>query len=242
MPASHHPDIGLTRAPHTGGVSVVLVVDDEPGIVEVLTAYLRRDGFEVVAAGDGLQALDVARQTLPDLVLLDLMLPGLDGYEVFRELRRDGDMPVIMLSAKTEDTDKLVGLGLGADDYVTKPFNPQEVVARVKNLLRRTAAPTQRRVLRAAGLECDLDARVAAEHGRQLELTALEFDLLATFMARPGVVFTREQLLERCWDSHYGEARVIDVHIANLRKKIEDDPARPQHLLTVRGVGYKLVT
>ena len=242
MPASHHPHIGLTQVRHTGDVSVVLVVDDEPGIVEILTAYLQRDGFEVVAAGDGIQALETARQIRPDLVVLDLTLPGLDGYEVFRELRRDGDMPVIMLTAKTEDTDKLVGLGLGADDYVTKPFNPQEVVARAKAVLRRTAAAPERRILRAAGLECDLDARVAAKHGRQLELTALEFDLLATFLARPGMVFTREQLLERCWGTRYGEARVVDVHIANLRKKIEDHPAPPQHLLTVRGVGYKFST
>ena len=226
-------------------MTLVLVVDDEPNIVRILTAYLEREGFQVIAAGDGIEAVDVARRRRPDLVVLDLMLPELDGLEACRRLRQESDMPVLMLTARNEDIDKLVGLHLGADDYVTKPFNPREVVARVKAILRRSRGDGARRVLRASSMELDPEARVASKNGVELGLTALEFDLLATFMARPGRVWTREELLDRCWregrlDQHPGDARLVDVHIANLRKKLEDEPGSPRLLQTIRGVGYKL--
>jgi two-component system response regulator ResD len=227
-------------------VPLVLIADDEPNIIRILTAYLQREGFEVLTAGSGDVALELTLSRMPDLVVLDLMLPGLDGIEVCRQLRRRGDLPVLMLTARSDDSDKLVGLAVGADDYVTKPFNPAEVVARVQAILRRTRGPAAHRLLRAGPLDVDLDTRVATKGGRELELTALEFDLLATLLERPGVVWTRDQLLDRCWDSgttgrYYGESRVVDVHVANLRKKIEHDPGQPELLRTVRGVGYKLV-
>ena len=225
---------------------LVLVADDEPNIVRILTAYLQREGFDVLTAGSGDIALELALARVPDLVVLDLMLPGLDGIEVCRELRRRSEIPVLMLTARSEDSDKLVGLAVGADDYVTKPFNAAEVVARVQAILRRTRSPAAHRVLRAGPLEVDLDTHVATKNGHELDLTALEFDLLATLLERPGVVWTRDQLLDRCWDSgtngrYHGESRVVDVHVANLRRKIEDDPGRPELLRTIRGVGYKLV-
>ena len=229
---------------YSRSVSLVLVVDDEPNIVRIVSAYLERDGFDVLTAADGRRALEVARERQPDLVVLDLMLPELDGLEVCRQLRRESDVPILMLTARSEDSDTLVGLGIGADDYLTKPFNPAEVAARVKAILRRARVPAVQRVLRVGPLEVDLDARVATKHGREVALTALEFDLLATFMQRPGVVLSREQLLDRCWDAqrHYGGLRVVDVHVANLRKKVEDEPGDPALLQTVRGVGYKLVS
>jgi DNA-binding response OmpR family regulator len=225
---------------------LILVVDDDPNIVRILTGYLKQGGFEVLTAGDGLAAMDLARRRRPDLVVLDLMLPQLDGLEVCRRLRQDSDVPVLMLTARSEDTDKLVGLHVGADDYVTKPFNPREVVARVTAILRRSSAAGGTPVLREPPLELDPDARLARKSGADLGLTALEFDLLATFMARPGRVWTREELLDRCWgairlEQHPGDPRVVDVHIANLRKKLEDEPANPRLLQTVRGVGYKFV-
>jgi DNA-binding response OmpR family regulator len=227
-------------------MALVLIVDDEPNIVRILTAYLEQGGFQVVSAGDGLTALDLARRRRPDLVVLDLMLPELDGLEVCRRLRQDSDVPVLMLTARVEDADKLVGLHLGADDYVTKPFNPREIVARVTAILRRGRTSSTGRVLRVPPLELDPETRLASKNGDDLGLTALEFDLLATFMARPGRVWSREELLDRCWgsgrlDQHPDDPRVIDVHIANLRKKLEDEPGNPLLLQTVRGVGYKLV-
>lgn len=220
----------------------VLVVDDEPNIVRILSGYLEQDGFEVLTALDGDAALRLAKQAHPDLVVLDLMLPGRDGIEICQELRRDSDVPVLMLTARSDDADKLVGLAVGADDYVTKPFNPREIVARIKAILRRTDGRASRPVLRVGALKIDTDARAVYKEGQELAVTALEFDLLAVLAERSGRVWSRRQLLERCWaDQYYGDERVVDVHVANLRKKIEDDPGDPKLLKTARGAGYKLV-
>jgi DNA-binding response OmpR family regulator len=219
----------------------ILVVDDEPKIVRVVKAYLEKEGFQVLDAHDGRLALEMARRERPALVVLDLMLPEIPGWDVCRTLRRESDVPVIMLTARDEDTDKIVGLELGADDYLTKPFNPKELVARVRAILRRVGrAPTEARVLGAGDLRIDVEKREVRAGGREVRLTPTEFDLLVALAERPGRVWTREQLLERVLGgSSEGYDRAIDSHIKNLRQKIEPDPRKPRYLLTAFGVGYK---
>ena len=222
------------------------MVDDEASVRQLVNSYLKREGYQVLEAADGVTALKLARTEHPDLVVLDLMIPGMDGLEVCRILRSESDIFVIMLTARTEETDKLLGLGLGADDYLIKPFSPRELVARVKAILRRgqsTAAAPGRAVLRVGDIEIDPGRYVATVAGRKLELTAREFEILSQLAARPGMVFTREKLLEQVWGyNFFGDPRVVDVHVAKLRKKVEKDPAQPQYIKTVRGVGYKLET
>ncbi len=222
----------------------VLVVDDEKKIRDLLTAYLRADGFEVAEASDGVEALARARKTEPDLVILDVMMPGMDGIEVLRELRKTSDVFVMMLTARAEETDKLIGLSVGADDYLTKPFSPRELVARAKAILRRGRERTMadEELLRFENLTVDLSKREVTRGRATCDLTALEFDLLAAMASAPGRVFSRRQLVERVWGwDFFGDERVVDVHIRNLRKALGDDATDPEVIGTVRGVGYKLV-
>jgi DNA-binding response OmpR family regulator len=222
----------------------VLVVDDEERIRSLVGSYLRAEGFEVDEAATGEEALTKIRTRQPDLVILDVRLPGVDGFEALRELRRDSEVYVIMLTARTEEADKLVGLAVGADDYVTKPFSPRELVARVKAVLRRGREPERadEELLRLEGLEVDLARRQVHRDSEAVELTALEFDLLAALASAPGRVFTRHQLIERVWGwDFFGDERVVDVHIRNLRRALGDTADDPQFIGTVRGVGYKLV-
>ena len=222
----------------------ILVVDDEVQIVRVLRGYLEKAGFAVLTANDGREGLRLARQERPDLVILDLMLPGMDGLDVCRALRKDSELPIIMLTARVEETDRLIGLELGADDYVTKPFSPREVVARVRAVLRRTrpdAPRAQDEVLRLGELRLDTSRRMLAAGQRQVELTPSEFEILRVMLSSPGRVFSRAQLLEAAQGVTYeGYERTIDTHIKNLRHKIEEHPRRPRYLLTVHGVGYKI--
>ncbi|MBI5839829.1 MAG: response regulator transcription factor [Chloroflexi bacterium] len=220
----------------------ILVVDDELEIVKLVRAYLERAGFAVVTANEGSQALAVFRHERPNLVVLDLNLPGMDGLDVCRALRRDSDVPIIMLTARIEETDRLIGLELGADDYILKPFSPREVVARVRTVLRRAeGTPVRPEVISAGGVRLDLSQRAASLNDQPLELTAMEFDLLALLIEHPGQVFTRLQLLERAQGTAYeGYERTIDVHIKNLRKKLGDDSQDSHIIETVRGVGYRL--
>jgi len=217
----------------------ILVVDDEPEIVKLVRAYLEHAGFAVVIANEGNQALAVFRRERPNLVILDLNLPGLDGLDVCRALRRDTDIPIIMLTARLEETDRLIGLELGADDYVVKPFSPREIVARVRAVLRRAeGTPVRPEVISTAGVTLDLTQRIATNNGQPLELTTMEFDLLALLAEHPGQVFSRLQLLERTQDTAYeGYERTIDAHVKNLRRKLGDDPRNPRYLVTVTGVG-----
>jgi DNA-binding response OmpR family regulator len=219
----------------------VLVVDDEPMVREVLARYLAREGFDVETADDGEEALDRFGAHAPDLVLLDLMLPRIDGLEVFRRMRAETEVPVIMLTARGQETDRIVGLDLGADDYVTKPFSPREVVSRVRAVLRRTgASPAGHPVLQAGELEVDLGRHEVRKAGETVRLTRKEFDLLAHLMESPGMTFTRTQLLEDVWDFAWdGDSATVTVHVRRVREKIEDDPSNPTHLVTVWGVGYR---
>ena len=222
----------------------VLVVDDEVRLVELVAGYLRKEGFEVITAFDGSTALDLAREHDPDLVVLDVMLPGMDGVEVCRELRRFSDAYVIMLTARTEEIDKIVALSVGADDYLTKPFSPRELVARVRAMLRRPRAEKHAGVGEAAsqqfgGLTIDHGRHQVSVGGEPIPLTAREFSLLATMAAHPGFVFTRSQLLEQVWGDEYYDDHVVDVHVSNLRKKLEAGSSSPRYLETVRGVGYR---
>ena len=221
----------------------VLVVDDEPPIVELVRGYLVREGWEVVVASDGPDALAVARNTVPDVVILDVMLPGFDGIEVCRRLRTFSDAYVLMLTARGEEVDRIVGLTVGADDYLVKPFSPRELVARIRALLRRPRGhtPVTRGAL-AAGLEIDEPRRLVRVDEAPVDLTALEFDLLALLASDPGIVVRRSSLLERLWGSEFvADDHLVDVHVANLRRKLGDDPASPRFIETVRGVGYRLV-
>jgi two-component system, OmpR family, alkaline phosphatase synthesis response regulator PhoP len=224
-------------------VRTVLVVDDEPEIVRILRDYLERAGFAVLTASDGEAAVAAARRQRPDLVVLDLTLPSLDGLDVARALRRDGEVPIIMLTARTEESDRVVGLELGADDYVAKPFSPRELVARVRAVLRRVdAAQSHGDVVRVGdAIELDVPRMETSVDGHRVELTATEFQLLLHMARQPGRVFTRAQLL----DAVHGVAvesyeRAIDAHVKNIRRKIEHDPHVPRHLQTVFGVGYRL--
>jgi len=220
--------------------STILVVDDEKNIVELLKLYLGREGYQVETAYTGQGALDKARTTRPALILLDLMLPDLDGFEVCRHLRKGSDVPIIMLTARGEDVDKVVGLELGADDYVTKPFNPREVIARVKAVLRRYGAgDALQDVICVGDLKIDVARREVSVGERKVELRAKEFDLLAVLARHPGVVFSREKLLNLVWGyDYYGDTRTIDVHVTWLRDKLGGSSAQIQ---TVWGIGYKLV-
>lgn len=225
----------------------VLVVDDEAAIRDLVRGYLEREGFEVTEAGDGPAALELARSLRPDVVVLDLMLPGIDGLEICRRLRAFTDAYVIMLTARSEEIDRIVGLSVGADDYLIKPFSPRELVARIRALLRRPRASRTGPAGEQAGalvhgeLAVDLRRRTVRMAGRPIELTPIEFALLAALVGEPGIVLTRQQLLDRVWGlDFYGVDHVVDVHFGNLRRKLGDDPARPTHIETVRGVGYRL--
>ena len=219
----------------------VLVVEDEAKIARTLRLYLEQAGYLVVAIQDGAQALPAFRHERPDLVILDLLLPHTDGWEICRQIRRESGTPIIMLTARSEEADKLIGLELGADDYVTKPFSPREVVARVRVVLRRSRGLVQPpQIIRTGELLIDLDTRTASVSAHPIELTPIEFDLLSTLARHPGQVFTRLQLLEATQGSvSEGYERTIDQHIKNLRAKFGDDARRPRYILTVFGVGYK---
>ncbi len=218
----------------------MLLVEDDPSIREIAALGLKQAGFRVSTAADGRDALVDFRQRPFDLVVLDLMLPALDGYEVCREIRRESRVPIIMLSAKSDTVDVVVGLELGADDYVTKPFDMAELVARVRAALRRTAEPPAEAVITANGVEIDAGAFRVRRNGEEVPLTATEFRLLLELARRPGQVFTRELLLERVWNYDYlGDSRLVDVAVQRLRSKVEDDPKQPRFIKTVRGVGYR---
>ncbi len=219
----------------------ILVVDDEPSIVGTLKAYLEQEGYAVHVASDGPAALKAARTFKPDLIVLDVMLPGMDGIEVLQQLRRESDVYVVLLTARSEETDKIVGLSVGADDYVTKPFSPRELVARIKAVLRRGRGGANREpVLAFRRLRIDPGARRAYKDDAPLDLTAIEFDLLHALARHRGLVLGREQLIEQVWGTdYYGDERVVDVHLGHLRRKVEDDPANPTLVVTVRGAGYR---
>jgi DNA-binding response OmpR family regulator len=222
-------------------MSRVLVVDDDPGIVKVVRAYLEQAGFEVSVAYDGKKAMQITRNERPDLVILDLMLPEMDGWDVCRALRKESDVPIIMLTARVEESDKLIGLELGADDYVTKPFSPRELVARVRSVLRRVGGmPSRAERFSRGEITIDLSRHSVEARGEAVDLTPTEFGLLATLMEDPGRAFTRSQLLQSVQGYAYeGYERTIDVHVKNLRQKIEIDPANPARIKTVYGIGYK---
>ena len=214
----------------------ILVIDDEPEIVVICRDYLHASGFEVITAADGMQGLAQARQHKPDLVILDLMLPGMDGLDVCRSLRHDGNIPIIMLTARIEEADRLVGLELGADDYITKPFSPRELVARVRTVLRRASGDTSSDIIRAGEITLDRTRYQASFPDRSITLTPTEFELLATLMSQPGRIFTRAQLLNAvrgvAFESY---ERAVDSHVRNLRRKLEPG----DYIVTVHGVGYK---
>jgi DNA-binding response OmpR family regulator len=220
----------------------ILVVDDEPNIVELVKYNLSREGYEVITSYDGHDAVEKAKAAAPDLVVLDLMLPYVDGLEVCRVLRRDSSVPILMLTAKDTEQDRVLGLELGADDYVTKPFSPRELVARVRAILRRSsrdASPSEETVA-AGGLLLDPKTHEVRLRERLVDLTTKEFDVLRLLMSHPNQVFTRDFLLEHIWGYEYfGSTRTVDMHISRLREKIEDDPVAPTYIMTVRGVGYK---
>ena len=223
---------------HAGVMSSIkiLVVDDEPPMVELVRGYLVREGWDVLTSGDGIEALEVARSEHPDVVVLDLMLPGVDGIEVCRQIRTFSDAYVVMLTAKSEEVDKLIGLAVGADDYLTKPFSPRELVARIRAVLRRARSSAAA----APGLEVDPATRIVRVDGATVNLTRTEFDILAALAREPGVVVDRPALLASVWGPGYTDDHLVDVHVANLRRKLGDDPERPRFVETVRGVGYRL--
>ncbi|HEV8632937.1 MAG TPA: response regulator transcription factor [Chloroflexota bacterium] len=228
----------------------ILVVDDEPTLVATLDYNLRREGHEVVIARDGAAALEQAQRAAPDLVLLDVMLPKLDGFEVCRALRRSSMVPILLLTAKDSEIDKVVGLEIGADDYITKPFSMRELLARVKAQLRRSSRvdgdarpvpPSGSAALAVAGIEIDPRARTVEREGRRVHLKPKEFDLLSFLAQNRGHVFSRDQLLEKVWGYAFnGDSRTVDVHVRWLREKLEEQPSRPKLIETVRGVGYRL--
>ncbi|SHL39861.1 DNA-binding response regulator, OmpR family, contains REC and winged-helix (wHTH) domain [Streptomyces yunnanensis] len=228
-----------------GEVKRVLVVDDDPTVSEVVAGYLDRAGFAVEMIADGPTAVARATAQPPDLVVLDLMLPGMDGLEVCRRIREQGPLPVIMLTARGDEEDRILGLEFGADDYVTKPFSPRELVLRVQSVLRRAGVPTTARTarsepwLRAGPLSLDPAGRRATRDGAELALTIREFDLLEFFLRNPGRATSREELMRRVWGWEFGDLSTVTVHVRRLREKIEDDPARPHLISTVWGVGYR---
>ncbi len=223
----------------------ILIVEDDRNLLDTLKYNLRKEGYNTVVAIDGAEALDVARREKPDLIILDIMLPKLSGFEVCRILRKEMTVPILMLTAKTEEVDKIVGLEIGADDYMTKPFSMRELLARLGAMLRRAEMAIQpawgEKVLRIGGLEIDIARHKAFLGGTALELSPKEFDLLAFLAKNKGFVFSREQLLDKVWGYDYaGDTRTVDVHIRWLRQKIESNPKKPERLVTVRGTGYKL--
>lgn len=221
----------------------VLVVEDDPTVREVVVRYLEHDGLDVCAVGDGLEAVACAAERWPDLVVLDLMLPGIDGFEVCRRLREQAPLPVIMLTARGDEDDRVVGLELGADDYVAKPFSPRELTARVRAVLRRAngnvTVPVGASVIECDGIRVDLLSREVQRNGEPVVLTAREFDLLAFLASRPRQVMPRAELFEQVWGYTYGDSATITVHVRRLREKLERDPGMPEHLVTVRSVGYR---
>lgn len=219
----------------------ILVVDDDPTVAEVVARYLARDGHQVDCVADGLAALRIAAERTPDLVILDLMLPGIDGLEVCRRLRERWPVPVVMLTALGEETDRLVGLETGADDYVTKPFSPRELTLRVRSVLRRARGALARTygTITDGDLRVDAAAHEVALRGREVALTAREFDLLAYLLRHPRQAFTRENLLKAVWGWEFGDYSTVTVHVRRLREKIEDDPTEPRRIVTVWGVGYR---
>ncbi|WP_149546998.1 response regulator transcription factor [Streptomyces marokkonensis] len=229
------------RPPDAEAGARVLVVDDDPTVAEIVTGYLDRAGYVVDRAGDGPDALARAAAHWPDLVVLDLMLPGMDGLEVCRRMRGHGPVPVIMLTARGDEDDRILGLEVGADDYVTKPFSPRELVLRVESVLRRTrpAPAAASGLLRAAGLAVDPAARRATKNGDELALTIREFDLLVFLLRNPGRAYAREELMREVWGWDFGDLSTVTVHVRRLRGKVEDDPARPRLIQTVWGVGYR---
>jgi DNA-binding response OmpR family regulator len=220
----------------------ILVVDDEKKIVDIVKAYLERDGYRVIFAYDGKSALYIARNQFPDLIVLDLMLPEVSGWDVCRALRSESNVPIIMLTARDDDSDKIIGLELGADDYVVKPFNPKELVSRVRAVLRRAeGAVVKTKRVEITDLSIDLERHEVKRGDKLVELTPTEFELLKVLAEAPGRVYSRMQLLDKVQGSAYeGYERAIDSHIKNLRKKVEPDPYLPRYIVTVRGVGYKL--
>ncbi|MBC6758611.1 MULTISPECIES: MtrAB system response regulator MtrA [Corynebacterium] len=219
--------------------SKILVVDDDPAIAEMLTMVMEREGFDTVVVDDGIEAVKAAERENPDLILLDLMLPGMGGVDVCRTVRETSAVPIIMLTAKTDTVDVVLGLESGADDYVTKPFKPKELVARVRARLRRQEdSPSE--TLEVGDLTIDVPGHAVFRDGKEISLTPLEFDLLHTLASRPKQVFSRDELLEKVWGyQHTSDTRLVNVHVQRLRSKIELDPENPQIVLTVRGVGYK---
>ena len=242
------PRATATGAPRVGAMDIsadVLVVDDDPTVSEVVAAYLRRGGHRVRLAADGPSAVAAAHLKRPDLIVLDLMLPGFDGFEVYRRIRRLGPVPVIMLTARGEESDRILGLELGADDYVTKPFSPRELALRANSVLRRamlnnTPPDPADAALRLGDIELDVASHQATRGGAPLSLTGREFDLLAFLLAHPGQAFTRAELMRLVWGWDYGDQSTVTVHVRRLREKIEQDPAQPRVLVTVWGVGYRL--
>ena len=219
----------------------VIVVDDDVKLVQLLKTYFDREGFITYTANDGLTALQVVKDKVPDIMILDLMLPGIDGWDVCRKIRRDNDLPIIMLTARDEESDRLVGLEIGADDYVTKPFSPKEVVARAKAVLRRThKALVQNAPIVLGNLSIDLGRHEILHDGQLVDLTPTEFKMLEVLAAHPGIVFSRLQMVEQIQGySFEGYERTIDAHVKNLRRKLEPNPKEPQYILTVYGIGYK---
>lgn len=217
----------------------ILVVDDDPAISEMLTIVLEAEGFEPTAVMDGTEAVDTAQRIQPDLILLDLMLPGMNGVDICRAIRQDSTVPIVMLTAKTDTVDVVLGLESGADDYITKPFKPKELVARIRARLRRTdAAPSE--IIEVGDLTIDVPEHTVKRGDEEIPLTPLEFDLLLELARKPRQVFSREELLEKVWGyRHASDTRLVNVHVQRLRAKIEKDPENPQIVLTVRGVGYK---
>lgn len=220
---------------------IILVVDDEEKIVNIIKAYLEREGYRVITAYDGKEALEKARSGSPDLIVLDLMLPEVSGWDVCRTLRRESSVPIIMLTARDDDTDKIVGLELGADDYITKPFSPKELVSRVRAVLRRTAGQAREQMVIAIGdLSVDIGRHLVRCGDEVIELTPIEFELLTLLAQNPGRVYSRMQILDKIQgDAYEGYERTVDSHVKNLRKKIESDPNHPRYIITVHGVGYK---
>lgn len=221
----------------------ILVVDDEKKIVEIIKAYLEREGYQVAAAYDGKSALEAARNQNPDLIVLDLMLPGISGLDVCRTIRKESQVPIIMLTAKDEVTDKIIGLETGADDYVTKPFDAKELVSRIRAIFRRTAEKSEQTpIIKIGNLEIDVQKRQVSRDKNKFDLTPIEFDLLKSLAETPGRVYSRMHLLDKVQgDAYEGYERTIDSHIKNLRKKIEVNAERPEYIITVHGVGYKMM-
>jgi DNA-binding response OmpR family regulator len=222
----------------------VLVVEDDDTVANVVVGYLQRGGHAATRVADGQAALDSVAEAAPDIIVLDLMLPGVDGLEVCRQVRKDlPNLPVVMLTALSEPDDRILGLELGADDYVTKPFSPRELMLRIESVLRRTAAqetPAQRTTLVAGAITVDTAARRVTKHGQELALTVRELDLLSFLLANPGQAFSREQLMKQVWGWTFGDQSTVTVHVRRLREKVEDDPTNPTLIQTVWGIGYRL--